>query len=379
MKLKYLFFFVFLLFLFTCKKEKKKEFTTPPEIDIKTIVTGYEIIWGMDFLPNGDLLFGEKRGKLYKKSGDNITEISGLPQVQALGQGGLLDIKVHPNYSTNGWVYASYSSASSEGGGGQLNLIRFKIISNQVQNIQNLFSTTGANKWNGHYGSRIVFDSKNYLHLSVGEGGTGSYGGPNATNKNAQDLKSSWGKIHRFADDGSVPADNPVFQGNNAPTSIYSYGHRNPQGLTLNPQTNELWETEHGPSGGDEVNIIVKAGNYGWPTYSIGKNYDGTNISSGQHTATGITTPLYTWTPSIATCGITFIKSDKFKLWKGNLLVSGLASNKLVRCVIQDNKIVEESILLGNSGRVRNVIQAPNGSIYVSVEGPGRIIEIIPK
>jgi glucose/arabinose dehydrogenase len=142
--------------------------------------------------------------------------------------------------------------------------------------------------------------------------------------------------------------------------------------------TGEIWETEHGPRGGDEVNIITKGANYGWPVYSIGINYDGTTISSG-HTAAGITAPVYTWTPSIATCGIAFITSDKFKSWKGNLLVSGLVSQKLIRCVVKSNKITEEDILLSDSGRVRNVIQAPDGSIYVSVENPGRIIQITPE
>lgn len=139
-----------------------------------------------------------------------------------------------------------------------------------------------------------------YLYLSVGEGGVGSYGGPNSINTNAQDRISSWGKIHRLRDDGSIPADNPVIPGNSGPTSIYTYGHRNPQGLALHPETGEIWESEHGPRGGDEVNIIIRGANYGWPTYSIGVNYDGTTISSG-HSATGIKAPVYTWTPSIAT------------------------------------------------------------------------------
>ncbi len=330
----------------------------------------------MDFLPNGDLIFGEKKGKLYRKNNETVTEITGFPQVLSAGQGGLLDIRVHPDYSKNGWVYACYS-ASNPAGGGQLNLIRFKITNDKVQNIENIFTTIGSSTWYGHYGSRIVFDLSKYLYLSVGEGGIGSYGGPNTINTNAQDSKSSWGKIHRLRDDGSIPADNPVIPGNSGPTSIYTYGHRNPQGLALHPVTGEIWETEHGPKGGDEVNIISRGANYGWPNYSIGVNYDGTIISTG-HIATGIKAPLYTWTPSIATCGIAFITSDKFKSWKGNLLVSGLVSQKLIRCVVNGDKIVEEDVLLSNSGRVRNVIQAPDGSIYVSVENPGRIILIQP-
>lgn len=368
------------LFIFTsCEKEKEEEedLTGVPQLNMKTILSDYEIIWGMDFIPNGDLIFGEKRGKLYRKNNETVTEITGFPEVLTTGQGGLLDIRVHPDYSQNGWVYACYA-ASNPVGGGQLKLIRFKITNDQVQNIENIFTTNGSNTWYGHYGSRIVFDHAKYLYLSVGEGGVGSYGGPNATNTNAQDRLSSWGKIHRLKDDGSIPADNPVIPGNSGPSSIYTYGHRNPQGLTLHPETGEIWASEHGPRGGDEVNIISRGANYGWPAYSIGVNYDGTTISSG-HSETGIKAPVHSWTPSIATCGIAFISSNKFKSWKGNLLVSGLVSQKLIRCVVEGDKIVEEDVLLSDSGRVRNVIQAPDGSIYVSVENPGRIIQIIPE
>jgi len=348
-----------------------------PSLDIQTIVSGYEIIWGMDFLPDGDLIFGEKQGKLYRKKNETITEITGFPAVLPTGQGGLLDVRVHPDYSSNGWVYASYA-ASNPDGGGQLKLIRFKITSDRVQNIEQLFTTNGSNKWFGHYGSRIVFDKNKFLYLSAGEGGLTSYGGKNSPNNNAQNLTSLWGKIHRFKDDGSIPADNPLLAGNPGPSSVYSYGHRNPQGLAIHPHTNEIWETEHGPRGGDEVNIITKAANYGWPVYSLGINYDGTTISSG-HIAAGIREPIYTWTPSIGICGMAFITSSEFKSWQGNLLVSGLASQKLYRCVLEGNKIISESVLLENSGRVRNVIQGPDGSVYVSVENPGRIIQIRPK
>ncbi len=370
-------------FVYSCSKESigdgngelPPDTTGVPQLTIKTILTGYEIIWGMDFLPNGDLIFGEKRGKLYRMHTGTVTEITGFPAVLSSGQGGLLDIRVHPDYAINGWVYSCYSE-SSPSGGGQLKLIRFKITNNQVQNIENIFTAIGSDTWYGHYGSRIVFDKSKYLYLSVGEGGPGSYGGQNTINHNAQDLTSSWGKVHRLKDDGSIPPDNPVI-GNTGPTSVYSYGHRNPQGLTIHPVTGEIWESEHGPKGGDEINIILKGANYGWPYYSIGVNYDGSTISSG-HIAPGITPPIYTWTPSIATCGIAFITSDKFKSWKGNLLVSGLVSQKLVRCVVKGNQITKEETLLSNTGRVRNVIQAPDGSIYVSVEDPGRIIQILP-
>jgi glucose/arabinose dehydrogenase len=370
-----------LLLLNSCSKEIAEELNEDipgiPLVKNITILTGYEIIWGMDFLPNGDLIFGEKQGKLYIRSNEAVTQISGFPSVLSAGQGGLLDIRVHPDYSENGWIYASYA-ASISGGGGQLKLIRFKINNNHVENIENILTTNGSNTWYGHYGSRIAFDKSKYLYLSTGEGGTTSYGGPNTANNNAQIPASSWGKIHRLFDNGTIPSDNPVLAGNTEPSSIYSFGHRNPQGLTVHPETDQIWEAEHGPKGGDEINIITKGTNFGWPLYSIGINYDGTTISAG-HNSPGITAPLYTWTPSIGICGIAFITSDKFKSWKGNLLISGLASQKLYKCVVNGNKIIEEEVLLSNSGRIRNVIQAPDGSIYVSVENPGRIIQIIPE
>ncbi len=372
-----IFLSIILFNLYSCEKENEEILTGVPQLNMNTILSGYEIIWGMDFIPNGDLIFGEKQGKLYRKNNETVTEITGFPEVLSTGQGGLLDIRVHPDYSKNGWVYASYS-ALNPSGGGWLKLIRFKITNDQVNNIENIYTTNGSNTWYGHYGSRILFDMKKNLYLSVGEGGVGSYGGPNTINTNAQNSNSSWGKIHRMRDDGSIPADNPVIPGNSGPTTVYTFGHRNPQGLALNPETGEIWETEHGPRGGDEVNIIIRGANYGWPVYSTGVNYDGTTISSG-HNAPGIEAPIHTWTPSIATCGITFITSNKFKSWKGNLLISGLVSQKLIRCVVHGNKIIEEDVLLSNSGRVRNVIQAPDGSIYVSVENPGRIIQIFPE
>lgn len=358
--------------LLSCNREPD----VAPGIKSEVIVTGYEIIWGMDFLPDGDLIFTEKKGKIYRKRGDAITEISGLPEVRDNNQGGLLDIKVHPAYADNGWVYASYS-ATATNGKGQLVLARFKITDNRITGLENIFSTDASNDWNGHYGSRIEFDDQNHLYLSIGEGGAGTKGGPNTTNNNAADVKSAWGKIHRLMDDGSIPPDNPVLPGNDQPTSVYSFGHRNPQGLAIHPETGELWQTEHGPKGGDEVNIIIKGADYGWPGYSYGDNYDGSQIPSPH--GNGMTEPLFTWNPSIATCGIAFITSDRFGSLKGSLLVSGLVSKNLHRCIISGNKISEAEPLLKNAGRVRDVAEAPDGSIYVSVENPGRIIQITPE
>ncbi|QJW90871.1 PQQ-dependent sugar dehydrogenase [Spirosoma taeanense] len=353
--------------------------TGTPTIRVQTLLTNYEIIWGMDFLPNGDLLFTERKGRLFRYAGGTATELTGLPtDINISGQGGLLDLRVHPAYATNGWIYCSYSSSPAGSRATQLNLIRFKINANRITNLETIFKTSATNTWYGHYGARIEFDKNGLLYFSVGEGGPSSYGGASSPNQNAQNVKTEWGKIHRMTDSGQVPADNPTLPGNTTPTTIFSYGHRNPQGLALNPFTGDLWETEHGPKGGDEVNIIQSAKNYGWPLVSYGINYDGTPISTSP-TRDGIQAPVHTWTPSIGTCGLAFITSDKFKDWKGNLVTGSLPLNYLSRCAISNNKVVSEAKLLENQGRIRNVKQGPDGSLYVSIEGPGRIVQLIPE
>ncbi len=383
MRLKYFFLCCFALVFYNASKQYDATFlpettlANDPEITVTTIVTGNDVIWGMELLPNGDLIYGEKKGKIYIKRGEQTIPLEGFPAVKSGGQGGFMDLKAHPNYVKNGWIYATFTSAVAEKDS-EVKLVRFKVKNNKIQNVENIFATGGGNTFNNHYGSRIAFDKNNYLFVSIGEGGGSSLGGPNSTNRNAQDTKLNWGKVHRMKDNGDVPSDNPVLPGNTKPTTMFSYGHRNPQGLTLNPQTGDIWETEHGPKGGDEINIISKGENYGWPTYSIGINYNGTTVSN-DHKAEGIKEPIFTWTPSIGVCGITFINSDNFKSWNGNFLATGLAGQKLYRFVIKDNKVVEENIWMEKMGRFRNVIQGSDGAIYISLEGPGRILKVTAK
>ena len=383
MRLKYFFLSCFALVFYNASEQYDTAFlpevtlANDPEITVTTIVTGNDVIWGMELLPNGDLIYGEKKGKIYIKRGEQTIPLEGFPAVKSGGQGGFMDLKAHPNYVKNGWIYATFTSLVAEKDS-EVKLVRFKVKNDKIQNVENIFATGGGNTFNNHYGSRIAFDKNNYLFVSIGEGGGSSLGGPNSTNRNAQDTKLNWGKVHRMKDNGDVPSDNPVLPGNTKPTTMFSYGHRNPQGLTLNPQTGDIWETEHGPKGGDEINIISKGVNYGWPTYSIGINYNGTTVSN-DHKAEGIKEPIFTWTPSIGVCGITFINSENFKSWNGNFLATGLAGQKLYRFVIKDNKIVEENIWMEKMGRFRNVIQGSDGAIYISLEGPGRILKVTAK
>lgn len=351
----------------------------PAGFQEQTILAGYEIIWGMDFLPNGDLLFTEKRGRLYRLPGGSTTptELTGLPgDIYTANQGGLLDLRVHPQYASNGWIYASYAGSTPGTQLGRLNLIRFKITNNQITDLSTIFQTDASNAWQGHYGSRIEFGPDNMLYLSVGEGGPRTYGGESSPNQNAQNANTGWGKIHRMTDSGQVPADNPILPGNAAPTTVYAYGNRNPQGLAFNTVTNQLWETEHGPRGGDEVNIIQKGANYGWPLVSYGINYDGTTISTSPIRA-GVQAPIHTWTPSIGTCGLAFITSDKFGNLKGSLVTGALAEEYLSILTINNNQITGEIKLLAGQ-RVRNVRQGPDGNLYVSLENPGRIVRVTP-
>lgn len=348
----------------------------PASIKYDTVVNNREIIWGMDFLPNGDLLFTEKKGtlNLLAKGAGQAVAVTGLPgDIEPKGQGGLLDVRVHPKYAETGWIYCNYVST-----GGWLNLIRFKLNGNAVTNTETIFKSTTPDTWGGHFGGRIVFDNAGLLYLSIGEGGSGTMGGANSINMNAQDTKSSWGKVHRMTDDGKVPADNPVLPGNDKATTIYSYGHRNPQGLTYDPVNNRVWETEHGPKGGDELNLIEAGKNYGWPLYSYGINYNGTTISENpKHD--GIEDPKTNWVPSKAPSGLAYISSDKYGSWKGNLLSGALAHRYLARIVLDGTNVTSQEKLLDKAGRVRNVKQGPDGYIYVSLEGPGRIIRLIPE
>jgi aldose sugar dehydrogenase len=366
----------------------KKEETTPntgsvlPEtkgITLETVFSGRGIIWGFDFLTNTKIIFTEKTGNIAIYNNGTFTELTGGPtDVFSEGQGGMLDIKLHPNYASNKWIYACYSSKPDENA--LLNLIRFQLNDTEtaIINTKTIFSTESSNNTLfNHFGSRIVFDKDNFLYLSVGEGGPGSYGGPNATNKNAQDVKQEWGKVLRMTEDGEVPADNPILEPNTEPTYVLSYGHRNPQGLAVNSQTNEIFETEHGPKGGDEFNKIKKAANYGWPLVSHGVNYDGTTISSNP-LMDGIEPALHFWVPSIGACGLAYISSDIYGNWKGNFIAGGLAKQNVTRLKLNNDTTVTTEIIVAEAGRVRNVKEGKDGFIYISVENPGRIIKLKP-
>lgn len=333
------------------------------------VVPDLNIPWGMDFLPDGSILVTEKAGELIHFKNGIKTSISGLPDIYVRGQGGLLDIKIHPDYENNGWIYMTYASAEGDGDGGNTALIRGKIVNNTFVEQQVLYKATPNTKKGQHFGSRIAFDNDGYLYFSIGERGN--------RDQNPQDITRDCGKIYRLHDDGSVPKDNPFVNSPNAKTAIFSYGHRNPQGMVKNPKTGSIWTHEHGPKGGDEINIISKGKNYGWPIISYGVNYSGTAFTAITEKE-GMEQPIFHWTPSIAPSGMAFVTSNKYPDWQDSMLVGSLKFQYLERLVLKNNKVVKREILFKDLGRVRNVIQAPNGYIYVAIEGTG-IVKIIPK
>jgi glucose/arabinose dehydrogenase len=291
-----------------------------------------------------------------------------VPKVYNRGQGGLLDIALHPNYAQNGWIYITYASSEGEGEGGNTQLIRAKLQNGALTQIETIYKA-GPNTTKGqHFGSRIIFDKEGFLYFSVGDRGNHFV--------NPQDITRDNGKIYRLHDDGSIPKDNPFVGQKDAKEAIYSYGHRNPQGLALHPITGEIWEHEHGPKGGDEINIIKKAANYGWPLVTFGIDYDETIIST-QTEKPVIENPVYYWVPSIAPSGITFVTSDRYPEWKGHLLIGSLKFQYLEWVKLKGNEIIGRQKIATDIGRIRNIAQGPDGFIYIAVEGKG-ILKIIP-
>ena len=373
--------FVFLLFLFSCSKNTEPQsppiitppLTGTPVITITTLLSNQGIIWGFDFLPNGNLLFTQKTGtmRLYDTTTLSNALITGLPStISAAGQGGLLDLVISPDYATSRTVYVTYCIT-----GGFLSLARFTLNGTAATNWQVLHTTESASTWNGHFGSRIAFGPDGKLYWSVGEGGGGSLGGASSPHQNGQRLNTLWGKIHRMNLDGTIPADNPLLPGQTVRSTIFSYGHRNPQGMAFEPTSNRLFVNEHGPSGGCELNRVQAGENFGWPLYSTGVNYDGTTISNG-HNAPGIVAPLKSWTPAFAPSGLTFINHPSFRDWNGNLLMGSLGRRQLLMIRMTNGVPGTETILLENNGRIRNVKMGPAGKIYVSVEDGGRLLTL---
>jgi glucose/arabinose dehydrogenase len=357
------------------------------------VARNLETPWGLAFLPDGRLLVTERPGRIriVEKNGTMAPDpVKGLPKVWEKQDGGLFDVEVHPEYARNGWIYISYSEqlegwvpppppdpnapppapapGQGRGRGGPPDppsmtvIMRGKLKNNEFVEQQVLFRAPKDiyNSFNAHYGSRFLFDRQNHLFFSLGE---------KQVMLNSQDLSKPTGKIHRINDDGTVPKDNPYEGQADVLPTIWSYGHRNPQGLAWDPATGQLWESEHGPTGGDEINIVDPKKNYGWGVITMGLQNGITKRSEP-----GMEQPITYWTPSVAPSGIAFYTGNKYAGWKNNLFVSCLAGQQLKRLEIAGGKVTHEEQVFNQFGRVHDVVQGPDGYLYVTLQLPGQVL-----
>jgi glucose/arabinose dehydrogenase len=344
---------------------KDYEFTLTP------IAEGLEFPWGIAFLPNGDALVTEREGRLRmikdgKLQGQPIT---GLPKnIYIAGQGGLLDVALHPQFADNSLVYISY--AAKAWGRTGTEVARGRLDGMALKDVEVIFKVDPKTKGNNHYGSRLAFLPDGTLMITAGDRFSFMH--------QAQKPSDHLGSIMRINDDGSIPADNPFADHKEYRHEIYSYGHRNVQGLAVQPDSGLIWEHEHGPKGGDEVNILKPAANYGWPEITYGINYNGEIISDKTH-QDGMEQPVIYWDPSIAPSGMDFYTGDKFPEWNGDIFVGALAKTHLRRLHVEGDKITDQEVLLQDYGRIRDVQTGPDGYLYILVDAlDGQVLRLEP-
>jgi aldose sugar dehydrogenase len=352
---------------------------------LETVADGLREPWSLAFLPGNRAVVTEKTGhlRLIENGQLNSIPITGIPTVDTGGQAGLFDVVAHPDYAENGWLYLAFADPQTDAAGNLVamtKIIRGRLQSGAFTDQTTIYAAPLASyrpAGGVHFGGRIAFDTQGFIYFSIGERGA---------KENAQDLTLPNGKIHRLHDDGRIPADNPFVATPGALGSIWSYGHRNPQGLCWNIATAQLWSTEHGARGGDELNLILKGRNYGWPLTTYGMDYSTQPLTyqlpgaptrvAAVPTREGIEPPVTYWTPSIAACGTNFYTGTLFPNWQGNLFIASLAAQELHRLELREGRVVHDEILFKNIGRIRHVITGPEGALYVLL--PDRVVRLVP-
>jgi aldose sugar dehydrogenase len=330
---------------------------------VSTFVDGLVQPWSIAFLPNGDALVTERPGRLrIVRQGKLVPEpVDGVPAVLHSSQGGLLEVAPHPNFASNRMLYLTFSKPLADGKQATTALVRGRFENDRLTNVEQLFESVSQGR--GHFGGKLAFDKSGYLFLTLGDRQVPPEG--NLEAHPAQDLSNHHGKMIRLHDDGRVPTDNPFVKREGARPEIWSYGHRNVQGIAIHPETGDVWTDEHGPQGGDELNRLQPGRNYGWPVIGFGVNYQtGLAIHSGTHRE-GMEQPVHIWVPSIGISGLMIYAGDRFSQWKGNLFVGGMVGQQLGRLTLQGQRITSEETLVPQMGRIRDVRQSPDGYIYL--------------
>ena len=351
--------------------------TQDASFTVETVADGLTQPWSMAFFPEGEMIVLEKVGAIRKidSEGNKSDPFSGLPAIAVLGQGGLLDIELDPDYAVNGWVYLVYSAPHPENKRNGMTTVarcRFDLENLSVTDFEVLYQPAleTFSRRPHHFGSRVVFDHAGMMFFSIGDRGE---------QRKAQNLDLPHGKVFRLNRDGSIPGDNPFLGDDGALPEMYSYGHRNPQGLAVHPVTGDVWAVEHGPRGGDELNLLKPGANYGWPLITYGINYNGTPITD-KTSMPGMEQPLTYWDPSIAPCGMGYYTGDQFPEWKHDLFIAALAHRKLTRLVFADDgrTLEREEIMLEGIGRIRDFESGPEGLPYLILNAPNSIVRLVP-
>lgn len=348
----------------------------------EVVTTGLSGAWGIEFVDAHRALITEKNGDIYWMVDGRIDDqkVTGLPKTYAYNMvGGMMDLALDPDYDRNGWIYIglSHNPANSTDSltAGMTKVVRGKIRNNQWVEEQTLFQVpdsllvTGGMRW----GCRLLFDEAGFLYFTIGDMQAATQRG-----NNPQMATRAEGKIYRIHSDGSIPKDNPFYGRKGALQAIYSWGTRNVQGLAQHPVTGQIYFTDHGPKGGDELNLLKKGGNYGWPAITYGVNYDGSIVSNETHKE-GMEQPMTYWTPSIAVCAAEFVTGNKFPDWENNLLVTALKFEEIRRLVIDENQVIDQEVLLKGYGRVRDVKIGPDGALYVLTNSPDAVLRVTPQ